>query len=271
MFRLELDLYSYADLHRPGLLADLGRAFDADPGMRIERMDVRDPLRNTIANAEDYLSGADDLLDTEIILFERRRDPHLDGELAASYRLDELRDAPHRLFANTNDGDEAWFRDPGHVDAFAGLFARLAGAFDASYGFAADYQMARQQEGEFIRMRRLKHFAPAPPGPESDLHAVRDVYWLNYFGPAYLEMWGDRLSGLGVRQVPTSNGGLVVQATETPFVFEESIASFADYAWKKPFHEALGLETFVNARTASWERRVPSRADHVRAAAARSS
>ena len=37
-----------------------------------------------------------------------------------------------------------------------------------------------------------------------------------------------------------------------------------DYAWKRPFYETLGLETFVNAQATSWDRRVPTRDDHLR-------
>jgi hypothetical protein len=265
MFRLELDLYSFADLRRTPALARVGRAFNEDPRLRLERIDVREPVRNAVANAEAYLADAAHFLANGDILFERRRDPNLNGEISApSYREDEPAESAHRLHSDTGDADETWLREPANLQAFGRLFARLAGAFDASYGFAADHQMARQQAGEFVRARMAKRFAPAPPGPESDLHSVRDVYWLNYFGPAYVEMWGERLRGLGVRQEPTTNGGVVIWATDTPFVFEEAFGSFTDYAWKKPFYEALGLETFVNALKTSWDRRVPDRADHLR-------
>jgi hypothetical protein len=269
MFRLELDLYSFADLRRPRVLARVGRAFDEDPRLRPERIDVREPVRNTVASAEAYLSDAAHFLANGDILFERRRDPNLAGELSApSYHQDEPADSPHRLHSDTGDGDEAWFRDAANLEAFARLFVRLAGAFDGSYGFVADHQMARQQAGEFVRTRMAKRFAPAPPGPESDLHSVRDVYWLNYFGPAYVELWGGRLSGLGFRQEQTANGGVVVWATETPFVFDDAIGSVTEYQWKKPFYDALGMETFVNALKTSWDRRVPTRSDHIRLSSA---
>jgi hypothetical protein len=265
MFLLEFDLYSYADLRRPGVLAGLGRAFDADPRLRPDRMDVRDPIRNRIASAAGYLDDAVATIANEDILFERRREPHLAGELSApSYRLSDRRESPHRLFAGTSDSDADWFRDTAHSEAFAALFVRLAGAFEGSYGFASDHQMWRQQAGEFARARRRGEFAPQTPGPQSDAHSVRDVYWLNYYGPAYLELWGGRLDGLGVRREATPNGGLVVWATETPFEFRDDAGSFEAYPWKKPWYEALGRESFVNARATSWEKRVPNRADHLR-------
>jgi hypothetical protein len=265
MFLLELDLHSFADLRRPGVMARVGRAFDADPRLKLGRMDVSEPVRNVVASAEAYLNDAAHLLARGEILFERKRDPHLSGELSApSYLQEEPVDLPHGIHIATGDSDAEWLREPANLESIAQHFVRLAGAFDGSYGFAADHQMWRQQAGEFGRIRRSRRFAPPTPGQESDRHSVRDVYWLNYFGPAYLELWGDRVERLGVRREPTSNGGLVIWATETPFVYEEGIGSFMDYAWKKPFYEALGLETFVNAVKPSWDSRVPTEADHWR-------
>jgi hypothetical protein len=124
--------------------------------------------------------------------------------------------------------------------------------------------MPRQQRGEFARASQRRQYAPAAPDEHSDRHSVRDVYWLNFFGPAYVECWGERLSGLGVRREPTANGGIVIWATETPDVYRDDVGSFMDYPWKQPFYEALGRDTFVNAVSASWERRVPTREDHLR-------
>lgn len=54
-------------------------------------------------------------------------------------------------------------------------------------------------------------------------------------------------------------------ATDTPFVYEEAIASFMDYSWKKPFYSALGRDSFVNAVLPAWVSKVPTRDDHLRA------
>jgi hypothetical protein len=265
MSTLDLDLYSFADLRRHDVLAGVGRAFDADPALRPELIDVREPIRNRIVTAEGYFANSGVHVETEDFLFERRQTPRLSGAISApAYRDEELKDSPHRLYAFTDDTDEEWLADPANLEALARLFVRLAGAFDGSYGFAADAQMARQQRGEFARMRQRRQFAPAPPDETSDRHSVRDVYWLNYFGPAHLERWGERVAGLGVRQERTSNGGVVIWATDTPDVFVEDIGSFMDYPWKQPFYRALGRDSFVNALSAAWDRRVPSREDHLR-------
>ncbi len=262
---LDLELYSFRDLRRADALVGVGRAFDADPSLRPEFIDTREPLRNRIASAEGYFSGSGSNVDTGDFLLGRRHAPRLSGALSApSYRDEELRDAPHRLYAFTDDSDEEWLGDSANLEALARQFVRLAGAFDAFYGFAADDRMARQQRGEFARIRQRRQYAPAPPDESSDRHSVRDVYWLNYFGPAYVESWAERLVGLGIRQEPTTNGGVVIWATETPFVFIESIGSFMDYPWKKPFYDALGRDTFVNARAVAWDRRVPAREAHLR-------
>jgi len=265
---LDLDLYSFADLRRQGALVEVGRAFDGEPSLRPDLIDTREPMRNRIASAEGYFANSGMHVETDDYLFGRRQTPRLSGALSApSYRDEDLRDAPHRLYAFTDDADEEWLQNAANLEALARLFVRLAGAFDASYGFVADARMSRQQRGEFARLRQRRQYAPAPPDETSDRHSVRDVYWLNYFGPAYLELWGKRVEGPGIRREPTANGGIVIWATETPFVFADDIASFMDYPWKKPFYEALGRDTFVNAQSVAWDRRVPTREDHVRSLA----
>jgi len=264
MFRLEFELCSFADLRAPGVLTRLGRALDSEPLLKLDRMDTHEPVRNMIASAEAYLSDGHELIAGREVLFERRRFPKLSGELSAPSYDDGTPEQQHRFHAEIADGDRDWLLEAENLDRFAAWFGRVADGFEACYGYAADHQMAHQQAGEFGRLRRERRWAPLPPGPESDMHSVRDVYWLNYFGPAYVEMWGGRIGGLGARRDATPNGGLVVWAIETPFVYEEGIGSFMDYAWKKPFYDALGLDTFVNAVKPSWVSNVPTRADHLR-------
>jgi hypothetical protein len=265
MFRLEFELCSYADLRAPGALVRLGRALDSEPGLRIERMDAHEPLRNLVASAEAYLADAAAILEAGDVLLERRAFPKLSGELATpAYRDGEDRQQPHRLHAEMAEGDRDWLFEEEHLETFADWFARLATGFGAFYGFAADHQMVHQQAGEFGRLRRDRRWAPPPPGPESDRHSIRDVYWLNYFGPAYVERLGDRLAGLGERSTATADGGLLIWATPTPFVYREDVASFMDYDWKRPFYDALGRDAFVNALLPAWVSKVPTRDDHLR-------
>ena len=271
MFRLEFELCSFAELHKRGALSRLGRALDSEPQLKLERMDTHDPARRLIASAEAFLSDCGELLSGAEVLFERRVHPAISGEFTAPSYGDALEpgsvELPHRIRADMAEASSDWLLEEANLEKLAEWFGRVAAGFDAFYGYAADHQMARQQAGEFGRLRREKRWAPPPPGPESDRHSVRDVYWLNYFGPAYLEKWGDKLSGpgaLGVRQLPTANGGAIILATPTPFVYEEDVASFMDYDWKRPWYEALGRDAFVNALIPAWNSKVPTREDHVR-------
>ncbi len=264
MSLLQSTLYSVADLRRPGALASIGRAFDADPTLRLERIDVRDPIRNRVTSAAEYFAQQERGPATpDWFLFERRRAPHVGGDLSCpSYRIAELGESPHELSLITSQEDEVWCQDPEHFRAFAQLFVRLAGAFDGAYGFATDKVMWRQQRAEMMRGWNLGDPSRTTPGPFTDRYALRDVYWLNYYGPAFIKRWGERLTRLGVRQERTSNGGIVIWATDTPFVYREDVGSFMDYPWKQPFYEALGRDTFVNPQQPPGQY-VPTREEHL--------
>ena len=71
------------------------------------------------------------------------------------------------------------------------------------------------------------------------------------------------LDGLGVRQEALANGGRVIWSTATPFVFDATADSLTAYEWKRPFYDALGLNTFLHERgTPGRGVRVPSYAAH---------
>jgi hypothetical protein len=261
-----LDLYSLSDLRRPGALAQIGRALDADATLRMERIDRQDPIRNKVVGAEQYFAAQEGSTDSgkeEWYLFERRREPYLTGGLSFELAAPEALQSPHRLYLATDEKGEAWLSDPSRAAAFAGLFVRLAGAFNAIYGFATDDRMPRQQASQFAAARARGEYAPPRPSLASDAHSVRDIYWLNYFGPAYVELWGERLQGLGVRHERTSNGGLVIWATDTPPTFREGMG-FMDYPWKQPFYDSLGRGAFVTVEGLTWDQQVPRREDHLR-------
>jgi len=263
---LGFDLYSFSDVRRTGALRAVGLAFDeADPRLRPERIDERDPIRTKIASAADYLGAVESVPEKTrtSLLYERRRQPRLGGGISFERVAPESLKDPHRIYFSADDAD--WFGERDRSDALADLFVRLAGGFDAYMGFATDHRMPWQQRVEFILAQRRGEPAPGIPGPFSDRHSLRDVYWLNFFGPSYVERFGPRLDGLGVRQERTSNGGLVVWAAETPFLYRDDVASFMDYSWKQPFYEALGRDTFVHVGQAPGQH-VPTREDHVRSA-----
>jgi hypothetical protein len=73
------------------------------------------------------------------------------------------------------------------------------------------------------------------------------------------------LETIGIRHARTDNGGIVVWAAETPFLYDESMASHRDYPWKQEFYDALGTDAFVHVGQASTGL-VPGPADHRRLA-----
>ena len=212
------------DLRRPGALAEIGRAFDADDRLRPDRMDVRDPIRTKVSSAEAYLANAQlapsprRSSGRQSILFDRRGEPRCGGAVDFTLAAAGAAEYAHRLYLATDAGESGWFDGPDHLGAMGELFVRLAGAFDAYYGFVTDGRLPRQQMAEFGRARLQGEEALSIPAPFTDRTSLRDVYWLMLFGPSYVERFGAGLQGLGVRRQETSNGGLVIWAAESPVV-----------------------------------------------------
>jgi hypothetical protein len=91
----------------------------------------------------------------------------------------------------------------------------------------------------------------APPRWDDPLYTildrvVSDVYWVNYFGPGYVERWGlERLMAIGVRSVVRPSGAVAIWATEMPPLVDATCLRLADYPFKASFYEALGRRTFT--------------------------
>ncbi|UUR06735.1 hypothetical protein [Sphingomonas glaciei] len=165
------------------------------------------------------------------------------------------------------NAQETLFRDPNACNHYASTFAALCDASDAFLGWAAYTPMLRRSVENSMRLRQTKGAAPAKVAEDAHHLEYRlpDVRWLNYFGPSFIERYGPGIKGLGVRCDRTANGGAMVWATPTPFVFEEGATSFGDYPWKRPFYDALGA-AFVSDDAVPGGRgeHVPSYADHLR-------
>lgn len=240
MSNVTLDLYSLTDLRRPGALRALGAAFDADPRLRPDRMDTADPIRQKIGSAADYLGALEGIpaTGTQSYLFDRRTAPRFGGGISFERGAPEALETRHRIYGSIDD--EVLAEGADLIEPFADLFVRLADAFDAMYGFATHSKLPWQQRVELVEAGRRGEPAPQYPTMATDRSSVRDVYWLNAFGPAFMERWGARLDGVGIRQVDTPNGGRVIWAADTPFLFDPDVPSTADYPWKRPFYDALG-------------------------------
>jgi hypothetical protein len=165
------------------------------------------------------------------------------------------------------DVREALFTSPEACDHYATTFAALCDAADAFLGWAAYTPVLRQSVENAMRLRQTREGTPAKVAADAHYleYGLPDVRWLNYFGPSFVERYGHRIDNLGVRRDQTANGGLLVWATPTPFVFDKHGTSFGDYPWKRPFYDALGA-AFLSDHAGGGGRgeHVPSYADHRR-------
>lgn len=267
---LALQVSSLADLVASGRLAGIGRVFDDAGELRPERLDERDPPRRRITSAEEALA------DYEASLSERdgvlelgfgRKDPHVVGGISLwGAGIDADPPSEHEVSMAV---DEEWLREKANRESMARTLRGIAEVTDAHLGYARFHQPYYKQVVPMVNVPRLEAGERTPfwgMGPAAE-RELGHIHWLNYFGPSFVEHWGrERLEGLGVRQEWTANGGVVVWATETPFVLDPGVARTTDYAFKRPFFERLGIDTFVHEdhRPGAPGQYVPTFADHRR-------
>ena len=225
-------------------------------------MDTGDPIRVKIESATAWLTSLADGALPRHAAFQRRSAPQYVGDAELTVNTGAV-DHPRRLWFGS--GSSAWLDRPGNAVAFGELAVRLADAFGAAYGFAGDSRMAIQQRRDFLRAAADGTGTARPPTAFTDRFALRDVHWLNVYGPAFVERFGARLDGLGVRQDRLRNGGVVIWATELPDLYDEAIASHRDYQWKQPFYDAMGSGAFIDPVRGS-DGSVPTWDDHRRLA-----
>lgn len=271
---VHIEILSVASLQTAERLAALGRTLDAVPDLAPEKMGPRDPPRTRITSVEQQLiEWAPKIRPGDYFnQFMVRTKPHASGLLWVTGDIWAYPPiAPHKLEL---DVDETWFAEPdraARLDVFADLFRRACESMDALWG-GAELTSLRRQRNDFVRAAQVAGTLAFPrigTGWDVREHALLDIPWLLYLGPAFVARWGDRLADLGVRRDPTANGGLVIWSTPHPFVFEPLARGMLDYAWKRPFHEALGAAAIVHE---SWRDpgrgvAVPTYEEHRRATA----
>jgi hypothetical protein len=269
---LHAEILSVAPLQSAGRLAAIGRTLDAFPQFVPTLMGRRDPPATLRTNVEDHLvAWARTIRPGDYftqIMARTRREPDAGGMLWITGDIWGYPPfSPHKLELYV---DADWFMEsemPARLDDFAGLFRREIDAMDAFWG-AAGLTTYRRQTNDFVMAAQLAGtlVLPGMPGTGWDMreHCLPDLYWLNYFGPAYLQRWGSAVDGLGVRREVTGNGGLLVWATATPFTFEAGATRSTDYEWKQPFFDALGWDSILHEHWRDPGRgiRVPTYEDH---------
>jgi hypothetical protein len=239
--QLKMTVFSVADLRRPGALRALGAELDRHAELRPTRIDTKDPVRAAAPSAADALGQGEGLLTPGKMqwwFLARPEKPRLSG---GSLRVADG-DAVSEFGASW---DAKWFDRPERLDLLGALLAGVADAMRAMYGRVALDDMYTQRNQALDKTRvepgRFGARLKADFGRE-----LPDVYWLNFFGPGFVEHWGARLDSLGVRRDRTATGGLVVWSTPTPFVHDPLIAATSDYEFKRPFYDALGFDTFMS-------------------------
>ena len=113
-----------------------------------------------------------------------------------------------------------WFDSPPKLERLADFFIAPAEAWDAFYGRVYRFTSDDQLEPAILDRE------------------LSDVHWLNYWGPGYVEFWGEKLEGLGVRRDRTANGGVIIWSAQTPL---ETIDG-------EPIRAALGRDVFAADR-----------------------
>jgi hypothetical protein len=263
---------SVALVREPARLRALGDALDSDPDFRVTHVGRSfPPGRPLTTGFADYLATFQGKLkpaEPEMWFFKRADRPSWHGDIFA---LDNGRLRHHR--AHEVSGaftDLDWFNNAERIERLSDYLTRLADAIGAFHGYCCVDAMLAQQARLLERntgsiFSRIFRAARVVDDPERE---VKDVYWWNYFGAAYVERWAVRMDGLGVKQVKTPRGARVIWSTDSPFVYKPEMRRVGGYEWKLPFYEALGKDTFMGEGQTQHGAGdlVPTFADHQRVA-----
>jgi hypothetical protein len=235
------EVFSVADLRSPAALPPIGRALDLDPELRPERLGPNDPPRAPITSTAEALAAwrpAARDTSRDWYFFANRRTP---PKGRATIQIEAPMPGRTPLHSVLYAYASAWFDRAERLEQIVRLFGRLVQATRAFYGRAALGAMY-DQRNRLIGLAQGLHEARVFPDFERELP---DVYWLNFFGPAYLAQWGKRLDGLGVRRDSVA-GGLIVWATGAPPAVSSDVTAISDYPFKAAFYAALGRHTFMS-------------------------
>jgi hypothetical protein len=251
---IDFQILSVADIQSTDGLAAIGRVLDGYPDLAPNRMGHRDPPRTRVTSVEAQLVDWSPAIHPgdyfNQFMVRVKEPPRTHGLLWVTGDIWNFPPiGPHRFDFGV---EEDWLDRPERRDAFAELFLRECEAFDGFWGLAGMTSTWRQRYALVARAENDRTLViPGILGDGWDMreHAVWDISWLNYFGPAFVDHWGrERLAGLGVRQEPTTNGGVVIWATPTPFVYDSTVTSLSGYPWKQRFYEALGWDALLHDR-----------------------
>jgi hypothetical protein len=246
---IEWRICSVAALRSPGRLRAIGEAFDRDPDLR-PTVAARGfpPKRRLRASFADYAAALETRFDpaqAEGCFFERDITPRSHGDLLlvddGRLRVNQIHEANGLL------QDVDWYGTEERLQRLSDYLTRIADSMSAFHGYSVlnliDIQRVRFLKKNAVTwLGRLGGVGRVLADQERE---VRDVYWWNYFGPSFVERWAGRLDALGVKRVRTPAGGVVIWATDSPFVYDPKVKKLGDYSWKRPFYDALGGDVFM--------------------------
>lgn len=230
-------------------LTRVGEALDGAGAWRPTRGGGRDPGRTKVASTADALTTWFDGWDrkTDGMWFFSDEKRLVTGRIDAYDLATQPGKRPIMQHVELNV-DDRHLGDAEGCERYAALFGAVCEASDAFVGWAAHTPVLRQAVELRMRSRAEGTAPPYVPGrATSELeHLLWDVHWLDYFGPAFVERWGDRLEQVGVRRDRTASGGIVLWSTPTPFVLDPAVARIGGYAWKRPYYDVLGKDAFIH-------------------------
>jgi hypothetical protein len=253
--KMEIDasIYTVCDMLNPSNLARLGEVLDVCPIATVTRMDTNDPLRRKVSGFREGLLGIlGDNPDKNSLWInstsggkERFESYYRLNPFGQAFALSGLSDVDNghsgvslNLFRQSINKKE--------IDEFKKLFVGVAIASEAFYGMSTELTMYTQRT-DLMQLAAVNMFnVRSYPDYSRELP---DVYWLNYFGPAYVELWGqkkvDKLSEKYLVE-KLGNGGICVQTTPEVVFADCSIRRITDYAFKRHFYMVLGKNTFMH-------------------------
>jgi hypothetical protein len=231
----------------PDLARAVAGAMEANERLTPTRAGTREPLRN-------LKDGFREFTDAELeksagrpfrILFGR---PELDLHGTLDIFTDTALDKSPRTHL-IDASVPAQRLDAEGRDAFVAWALDLFDALEVFHGFVTTSDMQAQRKRLISDATdRGEMAAPRWDDPlyTSLDRVVSDVYWVNYFGPAFVDRWGpDRFKGVGTRLEQRPGGAVALWAADDPPALDRGVRRLADYPFKQPFYEALGAASFT--------------------------
>ena len=132
------------------------------------------------------------------------------------------------------------------IEEFKKLFINLCVSVNAFYGYCSEYSMVTQRS--IYLAKCAENIFDRKNQPDFGVE-ISDIYWLNYFGPGYVDFWGkDKITALenAYNVTHDANGGIVVQTTEEPVFADDTVDNISGYEFKQPMYEILGHNTFMH-------------------------